>query len=257
MANRQLSTYKVLSFDVYATLVDWEAGIWRALQPLHDALQSSHPWRDDRAKFLSLFTRLEGQTQQMHPNMKYTALLASVYLQMASELSVAGEQKDAVIFGQSVGAWPAFSDSVLALQRLSKNYKLVVLSNVDMEAFSKTLAGPLKGTQFDAVYTAEMIGSYKPDPKNFEYLLKHCEREFAATKDQVLHTAQALWHDHVPATKAGMSCAWITRQNDIEPTVIGGKLEDLADRVNLTFTFNNMKEIADAADDSFGVIKQR
>jgi 2-haloacid dehalogenase len=55
--------------------------------------------------------------------------------------------------------WPAFSDSAGALQYLKRHYKLVILSNVDNESFaasSKKLA-----VDFDAVYTAEDIGSYK------------------------------------------------------------------------------------------------
>lgn len=46
-----------------------------------------------------------------------------------------------------------------------------MLSNIDDETVGRTLGGPLDGVEFDAVYTAEMIGSSKPDLKNFEYLL--------------------------------------------------------------------------------------
>lgn len=65
---------------------------------------------------------------------------------------------------------------------------------------------------FDAVYTAEDIGSYKPDPENFDYLLRHLEDDFGVVADSVIHVAQSLYHDHAPAKAAGLDTVWIDRQ---------------------------------------------
>ena len=32
--SRPLASFQVLTFDCYGTLIDWETGIWDALQPL-------------------------------------------------------------------------------------------------------------------------------------------------------------------------------------------------------------------------------
>ena len=102
-------------------------------------------------------------------------------------------------FGSQIGTWTAFPDTVAALQILKKYYKLVILSNIDNESIARTVSGPLAGADFEAVYTAQNIGSYKPDLKNFEYLLKGAEKELGVKKEEVLHTAQSLTHDCVPA----------------------------------------------------------
>jgi hypothetical protein len=77
---------------------------------------------------------------------------------------------------------------------ISDSYKLALLSNIDNATIASTQAGPLAPVTFDAVYTAEDIGSYKPDLKNFYYLLEHVKSEFGVEKNEVLHTAQALRH---------------------------------------------------------------
>lgn len=86
-----------------------------------------------------------------------------------------------------------------ALKALKKYYKLVILSNIDNESIARTVSGPLRGVEFDAVYTAENIGSYKPDLKNFRYLVENAKKELGVEKGEILHTAQSLTHDCVPA----------------------------------------------------------
>jgi FMN phosphatase YigB (HAD superfamily) len=90
-----------------------------------------------------------------------------------------------------VGKWPAFSESVDALKRLSKHFKLVVLSNVDQGSFKSSKAGPLQGFQFEKAITAQDVGAYKPDRRNFEFMLKKAKEEFGVEKHEVLQTAQS------------------------------------------------------------------
>jgi 2-haloalkanoic acid dehalogenase type II len=143
-------------------------------------------------------------------------------------------------FGFSVSKWPAFPDSVSALQRLSKHYKLVVLSNVDNDSFLANRQAPtgLQDFQFDAIYTAEDIGSYKPDLKNFEYMLAKVKQEFGVEKKDVLQTAQSQFHDH-PAKEMGMKSSWIYR-----PGAIMGNRDDPV----FTWKFDTLAEMADAVE---------
>ena len=102
------------------------------------------------------------------------------------------------------------------MKRLSKYYKLVPLSNVDKASFAKTCKGPLNGVPFWRVYVAEEIGSYKPDLRNFEYLVEHAksdsqsEGEEGVEKEEICMVAQSLFHDHRPAKKMGLSSAWVS-----------------------------------------------
>lgn len=145
--------------------------------------------------------------------------------------------------------WPAFPDTVAALQRLKKYYKLVILSNIDDESIAQVLEGALKGVQFDAVYTAQQIGSYKPDMKNFHYLLRGVEKEFGVKKGEVLHTAHGLRADHVPAKEMGLKSAWIVRGEGVGK---GSTMEDVKDRVAFTWQFESMGAMDEAVEKEFG-----
>ncbi len=162
-----------------------------------------------------------------------------------------GEAKE---FGRSIGSWPAFPDTVSAMQTLSKHYKLVVLSNVDQDSFSRTLSGPLSGVAFDAIYTAQDIGSYKPDLRNFEYLIEHVRKDFGVGKDEIWMVAQSLVHDHRQVKKMGMrSSVWISRGGEVagEGPVMGGGIEEMKEEVDLGATFSTLGEFAAAVEEGF------
>ncbi|OQE21078.1 hypothetical protein PENSTE_c012G08015 [Penicillium steckii] len=204
----KLSDYRLLSFDVYGTLVDWEAGILAALQPTleNNGVQIS------REKLLATYHELERDQQNKTPDMPYHQLLTTVHPHFAERLGLAAPtQAESDAFGESVGTWPAFPDTVLALRRLSKHYKLVVLSNVDRESFAKTAAGSLEGFEFDLVITAQDVGSCKPNLRNFEYMIKKLNLSFNIEPSEILQTAQSQFHDHHPAKKMGLKSVWIER----------------------------------------------
>ena len=103
-------------------------------------------------------------------------------------------------FGHSVPEWPAFADTAAALQYLKRHYRLVILSNVDRASFA---ASNLRlGVSFDAICTAQDIGSYKPDARNFRYLIEAVGR-LGIEPRGILHTAQSLFHDHVAGAGRG------------------------------------------------------
>lgn len=253
MSAVSLTSFTTLSFDVYATLIDWETGIYVALKPLNDRLPRGHALKDNKRGLLELYTLHEGALQTRHPEMDYATLLGNVYGNIAAELDITYEAKafaqDQAAFGASVGEWPAFPDTVEALKTLANRYKLIVLSNVDKESFSRTQSGPLQGAHFDAVYTAEEIGSYKPDLRNFEYMIEHAKKDLGVERDGFMHTAQALKHDHIPAKQAGLQSCWIERAG--KESAIGGRLEDFGTDVELSYTFSTLGQMADAVEQAF------
>ncbi|KAI1112842.1 HAD-superfamily hydrolase [Nemania sp. NC0429] len=248
MGETSLTAFAALSFDVYATLIDWESGISAALRPLNARLADADPMKDDAKGLLGLFTRCEEHLEHRFPEMPYAQLLGEVYEEMAKALGVSLDPAvgEKAAFGNSVGSWPAFPDTVDALNSLARRYKLIVLSNVDEASFEKTRTGPLRGVEFAAVYTAQEIGSYKPDLRNFEWMIEHAERDLGVARDGILHVAQALKHDHVPAKKAGLKSCWIERGGD--DAAIGGRLEDLKDDVELAFRFKTLGDLATAVE---------
>jgi 2-haloalkanoic acid dehalogenase type II len=236
----RLSDFKVLTFDCYGTLIDWETGILDALRPLVRGQRIEHS-RDD---ILAAFARHETVQEAETPDMIYSELLARVHRRLAEEWGIAATAADHRAFGGSVGDWPAFPDSTAALTYLKQFYKLVILSNVDRSSFAQSQRR--LGVEFDAVYTAEDIGSYKPDPRNFRYMIDRLERSGHTARD-ILHTAQSLFHDHMPANAAGLRSAWIDRRAGAvgSPNFHGATLPP-PEGVHWDFRFSSMAELVEA-----------
>jgi 2-haloacid dehalogenase len=205
----KLTDFKALTFDCYGTLIDWETGLYDALRPLLQAGAVTL----GRDEVLAVFARHEAAQEAATPQMIYSELLAEVHRRLAGEWGVKADEERAVAFGKSVPDWPEFPDTPASLQYLQRYYKLVILSNVDRESFAGT--NRRLGVTFDAICTAQDIGSYKPDPRNFAYLIKTLAG-LGVLKRNILHTAQSLFHDHAPAQATGMSSAWIDRRHERE-----------------------------------------
>ena len=240
MAGR-LTDYRVLSFDCYGTLIDWETGIWDALQPL---IRASGRNDLQRAELLAGFGRHESRLESESPATAYPHILKGVHRALAEEFGMPSHPELDQAFGESLPAWPAFADSAPALRALKRRYRLVILSNVHRAGFAAS-ARKL-GVDFDAVYTAEDIGSYKPDPANFHYLLRRLEADFGIARERVLHTAQSLYHDHRPARDLGLATAWIDRQR-LSRSGEWGTTAPVADRPEPDYLFFSMEELARAA----------
>jgi 2-haloalkanoic acid dehalogenase type II len=261
VARRPFSTFSVISFDIYGTLIDWEGGLIGGMQPLVDRIPEGSKfatYRDGRQtepgrkRLAAKFNEIEARLQAENPSTKYDELLEAGYLALAAELGIEVDdpvQKEARQFGAGVGTWPAFPDTVEACRRLSAHYKLIPLSNVDRQSFARTCAGPLKGVPFHAVYTAEDIGSYKPDLNNFRYLLDHVKSSTGTDPADVLHVAQSIFHDHIPAKRMGLSSVWIARKG----AGMGGDNKTIEGHhargeVGYGWRFRSLGEFADAVD---------
>jgi len=204
-----LAAFRFISFDCYGTLIDWETGILGALRPwvqsAHSAVEAT-----DR-ELLQLYARFEAE-EEGGPYRTYRDVQRTVLERIAGELGVPspdGDTRD--LISDSVGTWPPFPDVVEALQGLAQSHGLVILSNIDQSMFAKSAR--LLSVEFTRVLTAEDIGSYKPNPRNFERLFAE-----VAPPGDILHVAQSLFHDHVPAKAAGMTTVWINR-----PSVLPGQ----------------------------------
>jgi len=202
----RLTDFKVLTFDCYGTLIDWESGMVTALRPLTGKVGRELT----RNEILEAHALHESSQQKQTPTKLYRDVLAIVFKRLAEQWGVSVTHEECATYGRSIENWPAFADSPGALQYLKKYYKLVILSNVDNQSFE----GSKRRLQvdFDAVVTAEDAGSYKPDPRNFEYLLQRLGAMHVEKRD-VLHTAESLFHDHQPANAIGLASCWIYRRH--------------------------------------------
>jgi 2-haloacid dehalogenase len=202
----RIADFSVLTFDCYGTLIDWESGLYAALAPLLARIRVDL----SRDAALEAFAERESHQQALTPAMPYADLLAEVHGQLATAWGSTRDAAEDARFGASVGDWPAFPDTARALRYLQQHFRLVILSNVDRASFQAT--NQRLGVAFDAIYTAQDIGSYKPDRRNFVYLLDRLTQQGIA-RGKILHVAQSLFHDHAPANAVGLASAWIDRRH--------------------------------------------
>lgn len=257
--NSYLRQYKVLSFDIYGTLINWETGIYDALLSRLDQTTLEHTLgalsADDlRTSLLSIFHTTELKIQKDFPTLPYPLLLKEVFMSICERLELKVPVDKALSFGQTIANWPPFKDSVSSLKICQKYYKIVVLSNVSSAAFNAACRNFLEGVCFDAIYTAEDIGSYKPDVKNFHYLVDHVYRDFRVAKDEILHVANSFTHDHVPLKKVGMQPGvWIERRGEraimsgckgVEERLKSGKVE-------FSGRYKTLREFGDAVKEAW------
>ncbi|MFL9891892.1 haloacid dehalogenase type II [Paraburkholderia sp. RL17-381-BIF-C] len=232
----QLTDFDTLTFDCYGTLIDWETGIFEGLRTLLARVEP--PLTRDQV--LEAHARHESSQQRYTPGRRYQELLPIVYKRLAEEWQVPYTLADCVAYGKSIQNWPAFDDSAASLQYLKQHYKLVILSNVDNESFAYSNAK--LQVEFDAIFTAEDIGSYKPSPRNFEYMLEKLG-ERGIRKEKILHTAESLFHDHKPANEFGLSSCWIYRRHAKQGF---GATMDPGSQPEIDFRFNSMGDLVKA-----------
>jgi 2-haloacid dehalogenase len=234
----RLTDFDALSFDCYGTLIDWEHGLKGGLLKV----ASLSPNAPDTDTLLETYGHEESRVERENPGMRYPDVIATSIMATGAAHGIEVPESLAKDIGASVPAWPAFPDSQEALARLKQRYKLIILSNVDRESFAGSNAR--LGVEFDEILTAEDIGSYKPNPRNFEALFVRIE-ETGIPRERLLHVAQSLFHDHVPAKAAGMKTVWIDRRG-AQP---GGGATPIPDEaVEPDWTFTSMKAFADAVE---------
>jgi len=195
--------FDVLTFDCYGTLIDWESGIWEALS----SSLTNHHIAMTRDKALELFGELESEAERGEYH-EYKTVLRIVLEGFGSRMGFAPTQIELRRFSESVKDWPPFPDSARALQALKKEYKLAIISNIDDDLFA--FSAQRLQTKFDWVITAQQAKSYKPSLNNFHLALER----IGVPKPKILHVAQSLFHDIVPAKALSLSTVWINRRHN-------------------------------------------
>jgi 2-haloacid dehalogenase len=198
-----MKNVRLITFDCYGTLIDWETGILGSLRSL---LRNRANIEDD--KLLELYGEIEAQIES-GPYMVYRAVLGRAAEEIGRRLNASITAADAQHFAQSLRLWKPFPDTVDALQSLNKHYKLAIISNIDDDLFADTQR--LLRTSFEFVVTAQQVRSYKPSHRNFEEAMKRAE-ERGIAKKEMLHAAQSLYHDVAPANALGLKSAWVNRR---------------------------------------------
>jgi 2-haloacid dehalogenase len=203
----ELTDFEALSFDCYGTLIDWEAGLSAVLVPWARA----HGLSLTEEQLLAEYSGTEAAAEAEHPADRYPDVLARSMRVLGAKLGAEVSDDEEARLAGSVPDWPAFADSHDALLALGERFKLIILSNVDRASFAGSNAR--LGVEFTSIITAQDVGSYKPSQRNFDALTSEAAR-LGIGPGKLLHVAQSLFHDHVPAKRAGLPTAWINRRHD-------------------------------------------
>jgi 2-haloacid dehalogenase len=236
-----LTAYKALSFDCYGTLIDWETGMAAVLAPW--ARESGLALSDE--ELLLAYGDHEAAVERETPSALYPEVLAEAFRRTGSQLGAPVSDKWARRLGESVPDWPAFPDSPDALARLRRHYQLIIVSNVHRAGFAGSNRR-LRG-DFAAIITAEDVGGYKPAENHFR-ALDAALPGLGVDRGELLHVAQSLFHDHVPAKREGLPSVWINRRHD-RPGWGATPAPD--EEFSYDLEFPSMGAFADAADRAF------
>ena len=205
MSNLAYGAFDALTFDCYGTLIDWETGILAALRSVVPATAD-----EDSELLLDQYANAE-VALEAGPYRRYREIAGDALATVARAHGAEPAPADVARLGGSVVDWPAFPDSHDALVRLKTRFRLGVLTNCDDDLFAASRAR--LNVDFDWIVTAQQVGSYKPDERNFAALVARLDAD-GVRQERILHVAQSLFHDHAPAQRLGFRSVWINRRND-------------------------------------------
>jgi 2-haloacid dehalogenase len=198
--------FKVLTFDCYGTLIDWETGIEQLVRPWVTEAGGTVPLD----LVLTSFALHQAKHQQVRPALLYPEVLTRTWRDIEGTFGWDQNLEHARAFAASAGDWPPFADTVESLRYLSRFYKLAILSNVDNASLQRTLR--LLDVPFTLTVTAEDIGSYKPGLPHFERAFDELAR-LGIARDKILHVAQSKHHDVAPGRVLGLTTVWVDRRH--------------------------------------------
>jgi 2-haloacid dehalogenase len=216
---------RLITFDCYGTLIDWESGMLAAMRPLF-------PKAAD-AELLKLYGEIEVGLES-GPYLPYRQVLAQVVQEIGQRIGVNVTRDQAATFADSLTQWQPFPDTVAALQTMAKKYRLGIISNVDDDLFAETRK-KFAPVEFDFVVTAQQVQAYKPSFRNFEEAI----RRSGLGKEQILHAGQSLHHDVDPANKLGIKNVWVNR-----PSILPGSGPVIVSKAKPTYEVHGLAELA-------------
>ncbi|KAM0351076.1 hypothetical protein ACHAPU_002857 [Fusarium lateritium] len=253
MSCPDLTSFKALSFDCYGTLIDQEPGMVCGLQPILSRLPSESHYKQNPTVLIRRFDEFVKELEAAEPTLRHDIVLLRSFQDLANELEVSVPEEETRHVGSIPSTWAPFPDTIPGLEILKKHFKLAILTNMDNANASATVAR-FRPVEFDRVYTAEDIGSYKPAQKNFDYLFENIKKDLHVDKDQgdLLHVARSLTADHVPAKRFGLRSVWISRGgNTKEGQGVGGDYEELKEDVAFEWRFESIGEFAKEVERQF------
>jgi putative hydrolase of the HAD superfamily len=229
---KSFASFKVMTFDVVGTLIDFEGGM---LAYLRKSGAAPAGVGDDAILDAYRVSRTASKTH------RYPDDLERAYYDLVRDVGMKDCARFARGFRDSAEFWPAFPDSIEALKRLSQHFRLVAMTNAQrwaLDHFARTLGNPF----WDSISVDDALCE-KPDPNYFSFVRGRISRS-GFVRDQILHVAQSQYHDIGVAKVLGYSTCWIERRKGLKG--FGGTIA--VDKLTMPdFHYATLAELADKA----------
>jgi putative hydrolase of the HAD superfamily len=235
---KPLREFRILTFDVVGTLIDFEAGVLNYIKPIAAGVGVAI----DDETILASYGKAEGEQHHIMPGVPFIDMLPGIYLAMANNFGLPNSAQEVEGFRESLPSWPAFADSVAALKSLRQHFRLVAMTNSNNWAlgyFSRTLGEPFHDT-----VTAEDVGTCKPDPQFFAYA-RGRQSVHGFKLSDYLHVAQSQYHDIGVARELGYATCWIERRRGCKGA---GGTPEVAKPVTPDYHFASLAELSAAVE---------
>lgn len=231
--------YKVLSFDCYGTLVDWEAGILASLR----GLPNFNGRAISDAALFAAFLAAETAIIKRMAGAGYDTILYETCIELCGGEKTTETEKLAAAFVGSVLGWDPFPETNAVLSKLSKHYGLAILSNIHNAAIAHTLTK--FSVEFETVLTSEQLGGYKPTRQNFEALIAALAAK-GVLRSELLHVSVSKFHDLIPIAELGVHTCWINRAGTENGTLGASPLK--VDHFRPNYAFSTLSEMCSSPD---------
>ena len=221
-AGMPITDFDFITFDCYGTLIDWESGIVNAFQS-----QAAREGVQLQRREIVAAYHIEEPVVESGEFRTYREVLGETAIRVAARLGWTLERDSAGFLAASLPGWQPFADTTSALERLARQFKLGILSNVDDDLIAETRRH--FAVDFELVITAQQVRSYKPSHGHFKEARARLEGK------RFLHAAQSYFHDVVPCSELGLPIAWVNRKGEVsdaggpQPTYEVRNLSELAD----------------------------
>jgi 2-haloacid dehalogenase len=225
---------KVLTFDLYGTVVDMQSGLTQAATPFLE----KKGWTGKPNSFVTWWRRthfedsmIDAACDRGHTPYRQIGHRAVSHVMDRAGIKYSQEEVEWLV--SQIETLKPFDDVVAALERLKSRYKLVILSNGDRDMLEAAM--PHVGFAFDQVISVQESGAFKPDWRTYAAAEEILNRAYPQVeRTSIMHVANHAF-DCVGAKAYGFRAAFIDRRkrpfggSTHQPDMVVDNFSELAD----------------------------
>ncbi len=199
---------KLISFDVFGTLINVREGSYAAFEYILDDVGG----RNVDVKSFWEYWEHRNIAHYWEPYRRYRDICELSLDESFAHFGLKGDPALIERYFDAFAGFALYPDVLPTLNSLARSYRIGIVSNIDDDLLARTNlpAG------IDLVCTAERAGGYKPDGTLFRYLIDHA----GVSITELLHAGQSQYTDMVGAKPLGLTVAWINRRDvKLDPSV--------------------------------------